>query len=103
MFFVVFFNLVGVVLLDVIVIGIISDDEILVCGKFSFDFVMMEVLFVWQDCDSGEWSMQVIGGGNSRGVIYLGWVEIDQQLINLFEYFFESFDMLEFNVVVICF
>lgn len=96
-FSVVLSNPVGVALSDATAIGTINDDEISACGKPSFDSATTEALFVWQDCDSGEWSMQVTGGGNSRGATYLGWVETDQQLTNLSEYSFESSDTLELN------
>jgi len=87
----------GVALSDATGIGTITDDEISACGKPSFDSATTEALFIWQDCDSGEWSMQVSGGGNDQGATYLGWVETDQQLTNLSEFSLESSDSLQLN------
>lgn len=65
-------NLVNVILVILLVIVMIIDDEFNVCGVFVYDLFVEKVLFVWRDCDMGEWYVWVLVGGDFVGVFYEG-------------------------------
>ncbi|MEE9493957.1 MAG: Calx-beta domain-containing protein, partial [Gammaproteobacteria bacterium] len=73
----------------------ITDDELGACGVPVFDSAIEKALFVWKDCQSGEWFVRNTGGGDSAGVFYDGEVITDQSFINVTAIDLEASDTLD--------
>lgn len=96
-FSVVLTNPSGVVLTDATGIATINDDEMSACGEPNYDSAETQALFIWKDCNSGKWNVEVAGGGNNNGATFFGRVETEQAITNLAEFSLESSDSLELS------
>ena len=73
----------------------IIDDESIQCGIPSFDRNVDQGVFVWQDCDTGEWNVRMAGGAGAA--TFIGSVVSDQPLSNIIPFSVERRDILDFT------
>ncbi|MGC1507012.1 Calx-beta domain-containing protein [Ketobacter sp.] len=73
----------------------IIDDELNACGAPVYDPSVEKALFVWRDCDTGEWYVRASAGGDPAGVFYEGQFTSDDGFTGLSGYSLEPSDTLD--------
>ncbi|MCU7890873.1 MAG: hypothetical protein KZQ78_04340 [Candidatus Thiodiazotropha sp. (ex Ustalcina ferruginea)] len=86
---------VNVTLGDASGLATILDDETNACGAPSYNTATEKALFVWKDCQTGEWFVRNTAGGDPAGVFYEGQVFTSQGFVNVAGFGLEASDTLD--------
>lgn len=90
-------NPVNATLATLSVTATITDDELNACGTPAYDPSSDKAMFVWNDCDTGEWFVRVSAGGDPNGVFYQGQVTSSGGFASVSGYSLEGSDTLDFT------
>jgi hypothetical protein len=67
------------------------------CGAPVYDVALDPAVFVWRNCDTSEWHMRVVGGGQSATTQYRGRVSSDQPFASYGVISLEGLDKAELS------
>lgn len=90
-------NPVNATLSDASGLATITDDEVGACGAPNYDKSTEKALFVWKDCQSGDWFVRNTAGGDPAGVFFEGRVFTNQSFVSVTGFDIESSDTLDYT------
>ncbi len=90
-------NAVNATFSDASGVGTIKDDEVGACGAPNYDKATEKALFVWKDCQTGEWFVRNTAGGDPAGVFFDGKVFTNQSFVDVSGFDIESSDTLDYT------
>jgi hypothetical protein len=65
-------NAVNALLVNTSGTATILDDEVSACGQPTYDSATEKALFVWKDCQTGDWYVHNTAGGDTAGTFFDG-------------------------------
>jgi hypothetical protein len=65
------------------------------CGEPNFDPATESGVFIWKDCNSGQWQTRVTAGGGTKGITYTGSVLSSATFSAVTPFSVESSDILD--------
>jgi hypothetical protein len=75
------------------IVTIADDEETTACGAPGYDKASEQGVFVWKDCDTGEWQARLTAAGES--LAYQGSVMAPSAVLGVSEFSIEANDVLE--------